>query len=111
PSDVADLERYTANPRRWRDRFVRLAEMLPPGVRVTSVALDPGNVPTTTGVLVIMGQARRTAGGDHLQEVMELISAIRRDSVCAADYPNVRLASTHSRSTSDARTEFVIECH
>ena len=73
--------------------------------------LDPNNVATTGGpALVVVGQARRTAGQDRLKEVMELVSAMRRDSVFAADYPNVRLASTHFQSTSGAATEFVIEC-
>ena len=94
-ADVAEVERYTENPRRWRDRLVRLAGMLPPGVRLASLALDPNNVATTGGpALVVVGQARRTAGQDRLKEVMELVSAMRRDSVFAADYPNVRLAST-----------------
>jgi len=110
-AEVADLGQYATNPRRWRDRLSRLAEMLPPDVRVTSLALDPGNVATTTGSeLVISGEARRTPGQDRLQEVMDLVSAMRRDSAFTADYPNVRLASTRFQPSSGARTEFVIEC-
>lgn len=111
PDDVAELERYTANPRRWRDGLVRLAEILPSGVRVTSVSADSGNAATTVGpLLVVNGEARWEAGKDHMQGVLELVSAIRRDSTFAAEYPNVRLASTRFQSTPAARTEFVIEC-
>jgi len=111
PEDVAQLERYTADPGRWRDRLARIAGMTPPGVRLTSVALDPGNVAISAApALVITGEARKPPGQDRLREVMSLVSALRGDSAFVADYPNVRLASTRFQTASGARTEFVIEC-
>ena len=111
PTDAVELERYVTNPRRWRDRLARLAEMLPPDVRITSVVLNPG---TAAGAadpkLVITGEARTAARQDRLQSVMSLVAAIRRDSLFAVDYANVRLASTRFSQMSGTSTEFVLEC-
>jgi hypothetical protein len=109
--DIAELERYADDPRRWRDRLVRLAELLPPDARITSVALDP-TAPANPGdhALVVTGEVRRLPGRDHLRQVMDLIAAMRADSTITNDYPNVRLVSTRVTPTSGASTEFVIEC-
>jgi len=41
---------------------------------------------------------------------MSAAFALTSIAAFAADYPNVRLASTRFQTTSGARTEFVIEC-
>lgn len=111
PTEVAELERYAANARAWRDRLERVAQLVPSGVRITTLALDPNNVATTDPrPLVLTGEARGTPGQDRLRQVMEMVTTMRRDSAFAADYPNVRIASTRFQSAQGARTEFVIEC-
>src|SRR5207249_3205609 len=37
-AELTQVERYVLNPRQWHDRLARLAILLPPNVRLTSVA-------------------------------------------------------------------------
>jgi hypothetical protein len=109
--ELSAVERYVLNPRRWRDRLARLAELVPPNVRLTSVSVNPHGSSGTTdrNTLVIVGTLRGGAGQDRMQDVMGVVARLREDSLFARGYRNVRLAS--SRVLEDAgAAEFTIEC-
>jgi Tfp pilus assembly protein PilN len=110
PAELAQLERYAANPRQWRDRLVRLSELLPPNAQVVSLAVNPQNLTHALeqNKLVISGVLRSAAGQDRMESVMRVVNVLHRDSVFAAGYQNVKLAST--RIAEGGHVEFVIEC-
>jgi len=112
PTELADIEGYILNPRRWRDRLRRLGEALPPNVKVTSLAVNPQNLtsPEERGKLVITGVIHPTPGQDRMQSVMRVVTLLHDDSLFAAGYTNVRLATTRVSEGSDGSAEFVIEC-
>ena len=112
PAELAQVETYTNNPRQWRDRLVRITRLLPPNARLHSLAVNPDNLssPADQNKLVITGELRVPAGMDRMQGVMQLVSALRRDSLFAAGYQNVRLASTRVSEGGGSAAEFVIEC-
>jgi Tfp pilus assembly protein PilN len=110
PAEMTRIEGYLSNPRRWHDRLVRLVGLLPANARLTSIASNPNN---QTGAraddrLVITGQMQLERNADRMAGVMALVSTLREDSLFAAHYPNVRLATTRIVDVGNA--EFVIEC-
>jgi Tfp pilus assembly protein PilN len=110
-ADIAEIEDYLQNPRRWRDRLVRLGTILPPNVRVQSIAVNPQNLTAAAeqNKLVISGIVRPAAGQDRMESVMRIVSTLQADSLFVRGYQNVRLASTRVSEGSDG-AEFVIEC-
>jgi hypothetical protein len=111
PKELDEVERYVVNTRRWRDRLARLAELMPPNVRLTSVSVNPhgSSNEAARSALVIVGTLRGGAGQDRMQDVMRVVAHLREDSLFARGYRNVRLAS--SRVLEDAGSaEFTIEC-
>lgn len=110
--DVAQLERYLRGPRRWRDKLVRLSQLVPPGVRLTTVGVNPAGLEGAAGadVVVVTGVLRVPAGTDRMRSVMDLEARLRADSAFAAGYSKVRLASTRILGGDDPSTEFTIEC-
>src|SRR5947208_929865 len=44
-SDLATIEQTQANPRRWRDKLVRLAQLVPSNALIQSIAVNPDNLP------------------------------------------------------------------
>jgi hypothetical protein len=112
PNDLAQVERYVANTRLWRDRFARLAEVMPPNAAVTSLALNPRNVstPAEQNKLVITGTVKVVAGQDRMRSVMGIVTSLHRDSVFSRSYSTIRLASTRVSESPEPVAEFVIEC-
>jgi len=111
PAEVAQLEDYVQNPQRWHRRLVRLSQILPPNVILTSVALNPQNV--TGGAsppLVLSGRLRTTDAQERMRGVMNLVSTLHADSAFAAGYQNIKLASTSISEGAGSNAEFVIEC-
>jgi len=110
-TELALLEQYVANPRLWRDRLGRLGTILPANVRLTSVAVNPQNLATTTDQnrLVIQGLVRTTPGQDRTQDVLKVVGLLHGDSLFARGYQTIKLASTRV-SESDNVAEFTIEC-
>jgi hypothetical protein len=108
-ADARQLERYVASIVGQRDRLRRLGQLLPPGVRVTQLQLNPENL---SGIgphkLVIAGVLRSSAADDRMRGVMGLVTTLQEDSVFRRGISNVRLTST--TATEGAGTEFVIEC-
>lgn len=112
PGEITAIEGYVQNPRRWRNRLLRLSTLLPPNVRVTSLAVNPQGLsaPSEQNKLVITGVVRPTAGQDRMQSVIRVVSMLHDDSLFTAGYQNVKLASTRVSEGSDGGAEFVIEC-
>ncbi len=110
--DVALVGRYASNARRWRDRLARLASLLPPSVRLTSLAVGQKGLDTPGGadLLTINGVMHPGVGEDRMRAVMSLAGTLRADSVFSAGFGSIRLASTRIFSGSDPSTEFTIEC-
>jgi Tfp pilus assembly protein PilN len=112
PGEVTAIEGYVQNPRRWRNRLLQLSTLLPPTVKVTSLAVNPQNLNAGAeqNKLVITGIVRPSAGQDRMQSVMHVVATLHDDSLFAAGYRNIKLASTRVLEGSDGGAEFVIEC-
>lgn len=111
PAELGTVERSQRNPRMWRDRLIRLAELLPGNAVLTSVAINPDNVQTSDsqGKLVITGEMRVPPTQDRMRSVVQLVSALHADPVFSAGYKNIQLASSRAID-GGTRAEFVIEC-
>ena len=110
PGDLALVESYVLNTRRWRDRLARIGELMPPEARLTGVAINPRNLSDagSQNVLMISGEIRNAAGADRMQGVMKIVAALRADSTFRIGYQNIRLASTNVAE--DGSANFEIEC-
>lgn len=110
--ELAQVESYILNSRRWHDRLSRLAAILPPNVRLASMTANPDRASGTEDAdkLVITGLFRPAPGEDRMQGVMKIVSTIHSDSLLKTSYRNVRLASTRVIESGDGAAEFVIEC-
>ena len=110
PGDLALVESYVLNTRRWRDRLARIGELMPPEARLMGVAINPRNLSDagSQNVLMISGEIRNAAGADRMQGVMKIVAALRADSTFKIGYQNIRLASTNVAE--DGNANFEIEC-
>lgn len=111
-AELATIDRYVGNPRNWRRRLGRLAEILPANARVRSLVINPQNLtnPADENMLVINGEIRLPAGEDRMRGVMALLTALHDDSLFAAGYGNIRLASTRIAEGAGGVAQFTIEC-
>jgi hypothetical protein len=112
PEQLTVVEAFKANPPEWRDRLVRLAQLLPQNMVLTSLAVNPDNLssPADQRRFVISGELRTSAGGDRMRPVAQLVSTLRADSVFARGYPTIRLASSQTLEAPATVTVFTIEC-
>lgn len=109
-SDAMEVDRHLRNPREWRNRLVRLPQLLPPNARLSSIQFNPDNTSGTADLkLVLVGVMHSGAADDRIQQVMAFVNTLSRDSVFSAGYPHIRLVTTRAASGSDG-AEFVIEC-
>ena len=111
-SDLATIEQTQANPRRWRDRLVRLAQLVPSNALIQSIAVNPDNLPglQDQNKLVITGELKIPAGEDRMRGVVQLVTALHSDKTFSAGYQNIRLASSRISEGSGVVAAFVIEC-
>lgn len=111
-ADIVAIERFRENPARWRDRLLRLASLLPPSAAVTSIAVNPDNLPglADQDLLVITGELRVPPGQDRMRPVVQLVSTLREDTLFARGYTSIRLTSSRATEVPGLATEFVIEC-
>jgi Tfp pilus assembly protein PilN len=111
-AELAAVEQFHANPRRWRDKLVRLATLLPPNAIILSIAVNPDNLPgpQDQNKLVITGELKVLEGQDRIRGVVQLVTALHADSLFASGYQNIRLASSRISEGSSPVAEFVIEC-
>jgi hypothetical protein len=112
PADLVQIESFRDNPARWRDRLVRLAEVLPPNAALTSIAVNPDNLPNAAdrNLLVITGGVRVAPGQDRMRPVVQLVATLRADTLFARGYSSIRLSSSRAVESPGPATEFVIEC-
>ncbi len=110
PGALAQVEAYSSSTRRWRDRLVRLGQVLPPDSRILSVAVNAQNQGdiASRNSLVITGEIRGNPNQDRMGNVMRIVSGLRSDSLFKQGYNNIKLSST--RVNQDGAAEFVIEC-
>jgi Tfp pilus assembly protein PilN len=112
PADLATAEQLYANPRRWRDKLMRLAALTPPNAILQSVAINPDNLSNAQdqNKLVITGELRVPLAQDRMRGVVQLVNALRADSSFASGYQNIRLGPSRISEASGPVAEFVIEC-
>lgn len=110
-AELNTVQDFQANPRRWRDRLTRLASLMPANAQLTSVAVNPDNLPNAEeqNKLVITGQVKVPAGQDKMRSVVQIVSLLHSDPVFSAGYRNIQLASSRV-SEEGSLAEFVIEC-
>jgi hypothetical protein len=110
-AELTTIDRYVSNPRNWRQRLGRLAEIMPSNARMRSLVINPQNLssPADQNMLVISGEIRLPAGEDRMRGVMALLTALHDDSLFAAGYGNIRLASTRIAEGAGV-AQFTIEC-
>ena len=111
-AELTQMESFVQNTRQWRDRLSRLAELLPPDARLTSLETNPGNVSTgpTRNRLVITGYLKPDRDQDRMQGVMAIVQTLHSDSLFSKSYRNIKLASTRIVEGSEQTAEFEIEC-
>ena len=109
-AEASTLQQHLRDPRQWRDRLARLAQVLPANSRLRALEFNPDNVSGNADVkLVITGEMRSAPGQDRVQQVMTFAGLLARDSVFAAGYRNIRLVSTRALGEGEG-AEFVVEC-
>ena len=104
------VEQFAGSTRHWRDRLRRLGRVVPPNAQLTGLTVNPQNLSdeTAQNMLVIEGELRTSGTLDRMQSVMGIITALHRDSVFAASYRSIKLAST--RVGENGVADFEIEC-
>jgi Tfp pilus assembly protein PilN len=110
-TQLAAVERFESNPRRWRDKLLRITALLPEHVALTSLAVNPENSSNAADQdkLVLSGQMRATPGQDATRGVVQLVSLLQKDKVFASGYQTIKL--TQSRAVpGNPHTELGIEC-
>lgn len=112
-SQVLELESRRGNAARWRDRLERLPALMPPQAVLTSVAVNPNNLPGTAeqNLLEISGNLRvRPGTQSSMSDVMGFVSRLQSDSVFARGFSNFRLTSSEMVEGSPPTVRFVVEC-
>jgi len=108
-SDAIQAQAALLNTRLWRERLIRLSEVLPAGARIHSLQFNPDNTSGSAAKFIITGEIR-SSGRDRMQSVMGFVDALSRDSVFAAGFSAVRLATTRASVEGGDGAEFVVEC-
>ena len=109
-TDVAEVEARVTDARRWSGLLARLPGVLPAQARLLSLQYNPEQASGAgERKFVITGEYRVPSGHDRTTSVMAFVNALARDSVFAANYPNVRLVTSRAAESGDG-AEFVIEC-
>jgi Tfp pilus assembly protein PilN len=109
PADAGLAEAWVSDVTRWRDLLARLPQLLPEGVRLTSVRFNPDGIGGGERKLLLSGVLRVDGRLDRMTGVTDLVATVARDSLFAAHFKSVRLVSTRSRDDlPDA--QFELEC-
>lgn len=111
-AELATAEQFHASPRRWRDKLVRLAELMPLNAVVQSVAVNPDNLIAAEDQqkLVITGDFKVPAGHDRMRGVVQLVNALHADSLFAVGYKSITLTQSRVSESGGPVVSFVIEC-
>jgi hypothetical protein len=111
-AQLATVESFRTNPRRWRDKMLRLSALLPNNVALTNISANPDNGTDAArrNKLVLSGQLRPMFGQDPMRGVVQLVSSLQRDEVFASGYQSIKLSESKMVSGSPPTAEFTIEC-
>lgn len=111
-AELSQIERGVVEPNAWRRRLQHISTVLPPNARLESVEFNPGGVVGGPDwyKLVLSGVLRAAPNEDRMRGVANLVRTLQGDSLLAADFHSIRLASTHITETTGNSANFVIEC-
>ena len=111
-AELTQIVRGVVEPRQWCERLERMATALPANARLSAIEFDPAG--TVGGSdwqrLVLTGALRADPGQDRMRGVAALVTKLKSDSLLAANFHSIRLASTSITEASGNTAEFVIEC-
>jgi hypothetical protein len=112
PAEIAMVERVHASPRSWATRLMHLSAALPANAALMSLSVNPDNLANAAdqNKLVLTGQVSGPVAADRMKAIVQIVTTLHEDSVFAASYQNVRLASSRTGGGTHPVTEFVIEC-
>jgi Tfp pilus assembly protein PilN len=112
PEALAEVENAVNSPTKWRNRLTRLARLIPANARLTSIAANPDNMSGAAeqNRLMISGEYRIAPGQDRMHGVVEMVGALRGDTLFSAGYQTIRLVTTRISESSGTVAEFTIEC-
>ncbi len=111
PAELAKVEAALDNPRRWQSRLQRIAAVLPSRATLTALVVNPENV---SGLdeqdrLVMTGVFAPAGDQDRMQGIMQLVAALRADSLLASQYRVIKLVESRVGGPGSP-AEFRIEC-
>jgi hypothetical protein len=111
-AEMALVQRGVDDSRAWSARLARVPGVLPNNVRLTSIEFNPASVSGggDWDRLVVAGVLHAAPDQDRMRGVSELVRRFQRDSLLAAHYRNIRLATTRVSDPAGGNAEFVIEC-
>jgi len=109
PAGAAAVEPWVADTGRWRDLLGRLPRLLPDGARLTSIQFNPDGLSGGDRKLLLGGVLRMDSRLEGTEGATELVTAIARDSLFAAQFKSVRLLSTRVVAPGP-EAEFQVEC-
>lgn len=111
-AEVAHVEEFVRNPRRWHTRLARLAALTPPNVAIAALEVNPNNLPghEHDNELVITGTLRPRSGEVSMQAIMSFVSALHGDRAFASGYSTVKLTSSQVEGGPGSDATFIIEC-
>jgi hypothetical protein len=86
--------------------------LIPVNARLTSLAVNPDNMSGAAeqNRLVISGEYKIAPGQDRMHGVVEMVGALRADSLFSVGYQTIRLVTTRISESSGTVAEFTIEC-
>jgi hypothetical protein len=112
-SQVQDIQGKRENAARWRERLERLSALMPPQAILSSVAVNPNNLPGVAdqNLFEITGNMKvRPGTGSSMGEVVGLMSRLKADSVFARGFSSFKLASSEMVEGSPPTVRFTVQC-
>jgi hypothetical protein len=113
PADVELVQRVSGSASFWLEKLTRLSVVMPPDAQLASVVANPedATAPAEQRRLVLTGSIRVAGERDRMRPVVQLVEALRRDSLFARGYQNIKLVSSRVPETEGPPSvEFVVEC-
>jgi hypothetical protein len=112
-SQVQEIERQRERAGMWRARLERLSILMPPQAILTSIAVNPDNLPGVAeqNLFAITGSLKvRPGGASSMSEVVGFVSRLKSDSLFARGFSSFRLASSEMVEGTPPTVRFVVEC-
>jgi len=111
PGELSLIERGVVEPARWCRSLTRIAAVLPPNARLSTLEFNPGGIAggADWNRLVLTGTLKSAPNEDRMRGIADLVATLKSDSSLARTFHSVRLASTRITEKSGSNAEFVIE--